>query len=223
MSFKEYNQEQTFLLPPSLEEFVGEGHLARVINEVVNSLDLNELYVRYSALGCSAYHPQMLVKVLFYGYATGERGSRKLAHRLSNDVAYMYLSGMQRPDFRTINRFRTEHQKVLHGLFVQIVRLCQALGMVRVGLIALDGTKLKANASLGQSRRQPDLDKELGEIEQEIARILAECTVTDEREDAEAGEEQSGYEVPEALRDARLRHERLVHARAVSCGREQAD
>jgi transposase len=214
MLFKEYDQGQTFLLPPSLDEFVGEGHLARVINEVVNSLALGEMYARYSELGCSAYHPQLLVKVLFYGYATGERSSRKLAYRLQSDVAYMYLSGMQTPDFRTINRFRKDHLELLPGIFVQMVRLCQALGMVRVGLIALDGTKLQANASYGQTRRKQDLDKELAAVEQEIARILAECAVTDEQEDVQEGEEQSGYEVPEALRDAQRRQERLVEARA---------
>jgi len=225
MSFKEYHQQQPFLLPPALEDFVSADHLARVINEVVNSLDLGELSAQYSELGCAAYHPQMLLKVLFYGYATGERSSRKLAHRLQSDVAYRYLSGMQRPDFRTINRFRKDHLEVLSGLFVQIVRLCQALGMVRVGLIALDGTKIKANASLGQSRRQEELDKELAEVEQEITRILVEGEDTDAREDAVEGDEQSGYEVPEVLRDAQLRHERLAQARArlMAAGRKQVN
>jgi len=88
MSFKEYHQQQTFLLPPALEDFVSADHLARVINEVVNSLDLGELSAHYSEFGCAAYHPQLLLKVLFYGYATGERSSRKLAHRLQSDVAY---------------------------------------------------------------------------------------------------------------------------------------
>ena len=98
MSFKEYNEDQLFLLPPSLHEFLPEGHLARVINEVVDELDLTELCERYSELGCSAYHPQMMVKVLFYGYAMGERSSRLLAHRLKSDVAYMYLPALQQPD-----------------------------------------------------------------------------------------------------------------------------
>lgn len=212
--FKEYDQEQRFLLPLSLEEFVGENHLARVINEVVNRLDLTELYARYSELGCSAYHPQLLLKVLFYGYAMGERSSRKLAHRLASDVAYMYLAGMQRPDFRTINRFRQEHLGLLPGLFVQIVRLCQALGIVRIGLIALDGTKVKANASLRQSLNHEKLAAGLAEVEKEIEQILAEAAVTDETEDAVEGVDQSGYEVPEELRDARLRQERLVQAQA---------
>jgi len=221
--FKEYNQEQRFLLPLSVEDFVGEDHLARIINEVVNRLDLTELYARYSELGCSAYHPQLLLKVLFYGYATGERSSRKIAHRLANDVAYMYLAGMQRPDFRTINRFRQEHLGLLQGLFVQIVRLCQALGMVRVGLIALDGTKVKANASLRQSLNQEKLAEGLAEVEEEMQRIFAEATVTDAAEDADEGEDQSGYEVPKELRDARSRHERLVQAQAqlAASGRTQ--
>jgi len=212
--FKEYDQEQRFLLPLSVEDFVGEDHLARVINEVVNRLDLTALYTRYSELGCSAYHPQLLLKVLFYGYATGERSSRKLAHRLASDVAYLYLAGMQRPDFRTINRFRQEHLGLLQGLFVQIVRLCQALGMVRVGLIALDGTKVKANASLRQSLNQEKLIEGLAEVEEKIQQLLAEAADTDEQEDAAEGEEQSGYEVPKELRDARLRQERLVQAQA---------
>jgi len=221
--FKEYNQEQRFLLPPSLEDFVGQDHLARVVNEVVNGLDLTELYARYSELGCAAYHPQLLLKVLFYGYATGERSSRKLAHRLQSDVAYMYLAGMQRPDFRTINRFRQEHLPLLQGLFVQIVRLCQALGMVRIGLIALDGTKVKANASLRQSMNQEKLAQDLAEVEKEIQQMLTEAAVTDDQEDAEEGADQSGYEVPAALRDTRLRQERLQQARAqlAATGRSQ--
>ena len=214
MFFKEYHQQQPFLLPPALEDFVSADHLARVINEVVNSLDLGELSARYSELGCAAYHPQMLLKVLFYGYATGERSSRKLAHRVRSDVAYRYLAGMQCPDFRTINRFRKGHLEVLQGLFVQMVRLCQALGMVRVGLIALDGTKVKANASLRQRVGKEELAQGLAAVEEEIQRILTEATVTDEQEDAQEGEEQSGYEVPEALRDAHCRKERLLQARA---------
>ena len=146
MSFKEYNQDQLFLLPPSLHEFLPDGHLARVINEVVNELDLRGLYDRYSDLGSSAYHPQMMLKVFFYGYAMGERSSRVIDHRLESDMACMYLSALQHPDFRTINRFRKENIDLLKGLFVQIVRLCREVGMVSVGTIAIDGTKLKANA-----------------------------------------------------------------------------
>jgi len=150
VSFKEYNQDQLFLFPPSLHEFLPEDHLARVVNEVVHELDLRGLYGRYSDLGSSAYHPQMMLKVLFYGYAMGERSSRVIAYRLKSDVAYMYLSALQQPDFRTINRFRKDNIDLLHGFFVQIVRVCREMGMVSVGRIVLDSTKLKANASYRQ-------------------------------------------------------------------------
>ena len=140
MSFKEYNQDHLFLLPPSLHKFLPDGHLARAINEAVNELDLRELYDRYSDLGCSAFHPQMMLKVLFYGYATGERSSRIIAHRFKSDVAYMYLSALQQPDFRTVNRFRKDNIDLLKGFFVQIVRFCVEMGMVSVGAIAIEST-----------------------------------------------------------------------------------
>jgi transposase len=143
-----------------------------VINEVVGELDLGELYDSYSDLGSSAYHPQMMLKVLFYGYAMGERSSRVIAHRLRSDVAYMYLSAIQQPDFRTINRFRKDNIDVLKGLFIQIVRFCKEMGMVSVGTIAMDGTKLKANASYRRTKKASDLDEDIAIIDEQIESIL---------------------------------------------------
>src|SRR3990170_6796948 len=174
MSFKEYNQDQPFLLPLSLHDFLTEGHLAHVVNEVINELSLEELYAKYSDLGCAAYHPQMMLKVLFYGYATGERSSRVIAHRVKSDVACMYLSALQQPDFRTINRFRKDNTEILRDLFVQIVRVCVEMGMVSVGTIAIDGTKLKANASYRKTKRAADLDEEIRIIDRQIQSILKE-------------------------------------------------
>jgi len=213
MSFKEYNQDQLFLLPPSLDEFLPKGHLARVINEVVNELDLRELCERYSDLGCSAYHPQMMVKVVFYGYAMGERSSRLLAHRLKSDVAYMYLSALQQPDFRTLNRFRKENMGLLKNLFIQIVRLCREMGMVSVGRIAIDGTKLKANASYRKTKRVRALEEEIREIEREVEAILKEGEEVDNREDEQMGEDQSLYEAPSELKDKEKLREKLQRAR----------
>jgi transposase len=102
MPFKEYNQDQPFLLPQSLQDFLPEGHLAHIINALINGLDLRELYDQYSDLASSAYHPQMMLKVLFYGYAVRERGFRMIAHKLKSYVAYVYLSALNQPDFRTI-------------------------------------------------------------------------------------------------------------------------
>jgi transposase len=213
VSFKEYNQDQLFLLPLSLHEFLPEGHLAHVINEVVHELDLRGLYERYSDLGSSAYHPQMMLKVLFYGYAMGERSSRVIAHRLRSDVAYMYLSALQQPDFRTINRLRKDNVDLLKGLFVQIVRVCREMGMVSVGRIAIDSTKLKANASYCRTKRADNLEEEIEGIDQEISSILRECDEIDQREDEQMGEDQSIYEVIPELRENEQLRERLRKAR----------
>ena len=213
MSFKEYDQEQRFLLPPSLHDFLPEGHLAKVINEVVNELDLSELYARYSDLGCSAYHPKMMIKVLFYAYALGERSSRVIAHRLKSDLAYMYLSALQHPDFRTICRFRQDNLTALKDLFVQLVRLCREMGMVSLGTIAIDGTKLKANASQRRTKRASNLEEEIAAIEKEMESLLKECQETDKREDELLGEEESPYEVNPDLRDRQKLKEKLLKAK----------
>ena len=218
MSFKEYTQDQPFLLPLSLHDFVEEEHLARVVNDVVNLLDLNALYVRYSELGCSAYHPQMMLKVLFYGYATGERSSRVLAHRLKSDVAYMYLSGCQRPDFRTLNRFRKENLGALKDLFVQVVRLCKAMGMLSVGTLCIDGTKLKANAAQRRTKTEASLQDDIQKIEEEMARILSESATVDEDEDAAYGEK-SPYDVDEELKQRNTRKEKLKEAKETLAAR----
>jgi transposase len=213
MPFKEYNQDQLFLFPVSLHDFLPKGHLARVINEVVNGLNLREIYDRYSDLGCTAYHPQMMVKVLFYGYAMGERSSREIGNRLRSDVAYMYLSALQQPDFRTVNRFRKDNIDLLKGLFVQVVRFCLEMGMISVGTIAIDGTKLRANASYRRTKKVGDLDREMKGIEEEIQRILEESAGVDEREDELWGEDRSPYEVPTELEDKERLRERLKKAR----------
>ena len=184
-----------------------------MINEVVNELDLRELCDRYSDLGSSAYHPQMMLKVFFYGYATGERSSRVIAHRLKSDVAYMYLSALQQPDFRTINRFRKDNIDVLRGLFVQIVRVCVEMGMVSIGTIAIDGTKLKANASYRKTMKGVDWDEKMKAIDKEIESILRECEEIDGKEDEAMGEGETLYEVSPGLRDKQTLRERLKRAK----------
>lgn len=213
MHFKDYDQNQQFLLPPALQDFIPDEHLARIVNEVVETLDLSELYNRYSDRGCTAYHPQMMLKLLFYGYATGERSSRLLASRAGSDMAYMYLAGMQRPDFRTINRFRKDNIGVLKGLFVQIVRLCGAMGMLSIGKIAIDGTKVKASASYSKTIKGKELADEISAIEREIAGILRESEEIDGKEDHEQGEDSSVYEVPKELGDKQKLKEKLEEAK----------
>lgn len=182
MPFKEYQQNQNFLLPPNLQDFVPPQHLARVIDSVANQLKLDSLYARYSDIGCHAYHPLMMLKVLFYAYAVGDYSSRLIAYRLKSDLAFMFLSGLQTPDFHTVNRFRKDNLDLLDDLFQQIVRLCSRKGLVSLGTIALDGTRLKANAS---KRRT---------VEQQVKQLLEKVEAVDQQEDREQREE-SIYEI----------------------------
>lgn len=149
MTFKKYNQNQSFLLPPSYSDFLGESHEAIILNEFINELDTIRLEESYSNKngGRSAYHPVMLLKLLIYGYMSGVFSSRKIAEKLKQDLAFMYLAGNNTPDFRTISRFRKEKGKYLEDIFTKVVSKASSLGFVSFGTCSLDGTKLYANAS----------------------------------------------------------------------------
>jgi transposase len=125
--FREYNQGQGLLLPPSLDEFVPDDHEARIVNEVVDTVDLSPLLAKYEGGGAPAYHPVMMLKVIIYAYSRDIYSSRSIAQELKTDTAFMFLSGLQSPDFRTICLFRSEHADVLPELFVKVVRLCASL------------------------------------------------------------------------------------------------
>lgn len=150
--FKPIKDDQLFLLPPSIEDFVPANHLARVIKEVVETIDVSSIESRYSHLGQKSYHPHLLLKLLFYGYSIGIRSGRKIAAACESDTAFMYLANMYRPDFRTINDFRKDNIAFVQAAFVHIVQLCKALGMCKAGLLIIDSTKLKANASADKSK-----------------------------------------------------------------------
>lgn len=150
--FKEYSQSQGFLLPPSLDEFVPENHEARIINEVVDTMDLSPLLAKYEGGGAPAYHPAMMSKVIIYAYSRDIYSSRRIAQGLKTDTAFIFLSGMQSPDFRTICLFRAEHTDALPDLYVEVVRLCASLGMVGLGHIAFDGTRIKEEVQQGTYR-----------------------------------------------------------------------
>lgn len=150
--FKPVNNEQLFLLPPSVEDFIPANHLARVVNEVVETIDTSAIEAKYSYFGQKSYHPHLLLKLLFYGYSTGVRSGRRIAAACEQDTAFMYLAAMYRPDFRTINDFRKDNIEFIQKSFVHIVQLCKGLGMCKAGTIILDGTKLKANASADRSK-----------------------------------------------------------------------
>lgn len=207
--FKPYRKEQSMLLPPLLEDFVPPSHLARVVDEVVEALDTKEIEDRYSDLGQNTYHPKILLKLIFYGYATGNRSGRKIAKMCETDTAYMVLAQLYRPDFRTINDFRKNNLDKIKDYFVEILRMCKALGMVKVGAISIDGTKMKANAANRRTKNKKGYERWLSRIEEEIKEILKEAEEIEEEEDRIYGKEKRGDELPEEIRTKEKLREKI--------------
>ena len=190
---KSYDQNQNMLFPPNIRELIEEDHLCLVINDVVDQLDLGCLYNKVSNRGRPLYHPAMMLKVIFYAYAVGIFSSRKIAKAMKDQVPFIFLSAWQKPDFRTISDFRKNNLNELRLLFVQIVGICERLGMISIGHIAIDGTKIKANASDANT-----YDKK--RIEREIKKIFDAADNQDLKEDQIHGPENSGDELPESIK-----------------------
>lgn len=176
MTFKPHYRNQTFLLPPSFKSFLGEGHEAVILDEFMQELDTRDIEQSYrnGHGGSSAYHPAILLAVLIYGYMNGIFSSRKIAKRLSQDLAFMYLAGNTKPDFRTIARFRKEKGGYLETIMTQVVFKARELGFVSFGICSLDGTKIKANASRDKNYRKDELEKNIRAIIKEADEIDAE-------------------------------------------------
>lgn len=209
--FLPYAQDQMYLMPPAISDWVAEDSLARFVSELLEELDreaaLAAFYDQYreDGWGSAAYHPLMMVKVLVYGYSIGITSSRRLAQALEDQVACRYLAANQSPDFRTIADFRKRHLTALEGLFVQVLRLCREAGLVTMRRVALDGRKVAANAALDQNRT-------LQGIEREVHQILQEAERLDRAEDQRYGPNRRGDELPEALRTKEGRLQRLREA-----------
>jgi transposase len=212
--FREYSQSQRFLLPPSLDEFVPENHEARILNEVVDTIDLSAVFAKYEGGGAPAYHPAMMLKVIVYAYSQNIYSSRSIARELKTDTAFMFLSGLQSPDFRTICLFRADHADVLPNLFVEVVRLCASLGMVSLGHIAFDGTKLKANASVRQTRDRDGLEKEIERIKEQMWQMIQTSANIDELED-QIYPDGDGSEIAAEFRKKEYRLKKLQEAKEV--------
>ena len=210
-NFLAYDEQQLYLLPASIVEWVRDDSLGRFVGETLDLLEqrgeLNAFYEGYrrDGWGHPAYHPRMLVKVLVYGHCIGVTSSRKLAAGCENEVALRYLTANQQPDFRTISDFRNKHLAELDGLFVKVLELCQEAGLVTLGRVALDGRKVAGNAALDQNR-----DEEW--LKEEVAQLLAEAERVDAEEDAKYGKERRGDELPQGLRTREERRERLEAA-----------
>lgn len=184
MSYLPYEPQQQALLPQALQDWLPEGHLAYFISDTVDSLDLQAFYARYDGGGSrnQPFHPAMMVKVLVYAYATGVFSSRKIARKLHEDVAFRVLAADNFPAHRTISDFRAFHLKELGELFVQVVRLAREMGLVKLGTIAVDGTKVKANASRHKAMSYGHMLKAEAELKAQIAALLQRAKAADEAE-----------------------------------------
>lgn len=182
--FKFYSQNQIQLLPASLEEQIELDHLSRLINSVVDELDTSAIEKNYSEIGQNAYHPKMLLKILIYGYAIGVRSSRKIARSCKENVVFMWLSGRQAPDFRTISDFRKAKLTNFKDIFQQVLEMCQKLGLVRCGKVCLDGTKIQASANRHKAVYRKTLNKQNNLIKQQIDQIIREADLIDKEEEA---------------------------------------
>lgn len=206
--FKPVNNEQLMLLPPSVEDFIPSGHLARVIYDVVETIDVRDIESRYSYLGQKSYHPHLLLKILFYGYSIGIRSGRKIAAACESDTAFMYLAAMYKPDFRTINDFRKDNIEFIQTAFVHIVQLCKGLGLGKSGTLIIDSTKLKSNACADRSKNKEQYEQWIERIDSDIKNILDEAAETDNKEDEEYGDNR-GDELPEEVRSKQKLKEKI--------------
>jgi transposase len=221
--FLSYEPGQLLLLPLDLGEWLEEGHLAYFILDVVETLDLSEIYASYdgSKGGRPGFDPRLLVSVLVYGYCVGLTSSRKIEKATYESVPFRVLAANQHPDHATIAEFRRRHLEALAGLFVQILRLCEKAGLVRLGHVALDGTKVRANASKHKAMSYGRMEEKVRELEAQVADLLAAAEAMDQAEDAEHGSRR-GDELPEELRFRQQRLEKIRQAKAALEAEAQA-
>jgi transposase len=223
-TFRSYDPDQVLLMAPVLREWLPEGDIAHFVSDLVESgaLDLSAIYSSYEGeRGYPPYDPRLMVKLLLYGYANGVMSSRKLEAATYRDVAARMLCAGQHPDYRSIARFRKRHLEALAGLFVQALRLCRQARMVGLGALALDGTKLRANASRHKAmsyermvRKEEQLEAEIAELRKNVDALLADAEGVDGQEDERFGPDRRGDELPQELQRREQRLQVIREAKA---------
>ncbi len=219
-----YDPDQQLLLPAALQEWLPDDHLAYFISDVVDQLDLSSITARYEGerRGGPPYHPRMMVKVLLYGYCVGVASSRRIAQRLHEDIAFRVLAANNTPDFRTISDFRKDHLAALSGLFLQVLAFCQRVGLVKLGHVALDGTKVRANASRHKAMSYRRMKEKEAQLAAEVAELLRRAQEVDDEEDRRYGQDKRGDELPEELAFREGRLEKIREAMAALEAEAQA-
>ncbi len=215
-SFRPWRVDETWLLPPLVQDFVPAGHPAHLVRDLVREeLDLGALLSAYTeARGFPPYHPGMMVALLLYAYSQGVYSSRRVARGCEERLDFQAVTALNKPDFRTIGEFRRRHLSALGSLFVQVLALCQRAGLVGLGHVAVDGTKLRANASKHKAMSYERMVKAEGELAAEVASWLDKAGKADAAEDAEHGPDRRGDETPGWMADKQQRLERIRAARA---------
>lgn len=225
-SYRAYLPEQDLLLPPSLRDWLSEDHLAYFVSDVVEQLDLSAIESVYEEeeRGQPPYHPEMMTKILIYGYCVGVFSSRRIQKKLTEDVGFRVLAAGNEPDFRTISDFRKLHLKALQGLFDQVLQIALQAGMMKLGRVVLDGSKVKAQASKHKAMSYGRMQEEEKRLKEEVKRLLAQAEATDAEEDAGYGRDRRGDELPGELarRETRLKRIREAKRALEERAREQA-
>jgi transposase len=225
-SYRTYLPEQDLLLPPSLRDWLPENHLAHFVSDVVDQLDLRDIESVYEEdeRGQPPYHPQMMTKILIYGYCVGVFSSRKIQKKLLEDVGFRMLAAGNEPDFRTISDFRKLHLKALQGLFDQLLQIALQTGTMKLGMVALDGSKVKANASKHQAMSYRRMQEDEKRLKEEVKKLLQHAERVDAEEDARYGRDRTGDELPAELarRETRLKKIQEAKRALEERAREQA-
>jgi transposase len=226
-TYRSYCPDQMFLLPPSLRDWLPENHLVYFVSDVVDQVDLSAIESIYEKddRGQPPYHPRMMTKILVYAYCVGVFSSRKIRKRLIEDVAFRVLAAGNQPDFRTISDFRKIHLNALQGLFEQVLKLALTAGAIKLGRVALDGSKIKANASKHKAMSYKRMKEEERNLRAEVRQLLNQAKATDDEEDARYGKDKSGDELPEELSRRETRLKRIREAKRVleQRAREEAE
>src|SRR5712671_4278000 len=224
-TYRPYFPDQDFLLPPSPRDWLPEGHLAYFVSDVVDELKLSAITKTYEAeeRGYPPYHPVMLTKVLVYAYCVGVFSSRRIQRRLTEDVAFRVLAAGNAPDFRTIADFRKTHLTALSDLFEQVLQLARDAGAPRVGRVAIDGSKVKANASKHKAMSYDRMAEKQRQLREEVTQLLAQAEAADAADDAEYGPDRRGDELPAELEQRETRLKRIREAKRALEARAKAE
>src|ERR1700730_10735247 len=214
-TFRPWDVDQVWLLPPSIQDLVPSGHMAHFVRDTVRTgLDLSRIMDVYDEeRGFPPYHPGMMVALLLYAYSQGIYSSRKIARGCAERLDFAAVTGMQRPDFRTISEFRKRHLAGLSGLFRPVLGLCREAGLAKLGHVALDGTKIKANAGINKAMSYGRMKEAEPRLAAEVQRWLAQAAQTDKAEDRQFGASKRGDEMPEWMANKEKRLEKTVPPR----------